>query len=319
MRSQKAGVSPAFFFLMPLNMMSHPIVQTRSVITCFALGVLCNVALAKEEVVTLLHSDKIAITTMDIQADSLRMPTEMRPMVLSNPQTVTQIASNLYARRAMAQRAEQEGLEKDPAVVAALKVARDKVLSDALIEKMDKANAPDDAAALSMARNIYRAKPERFKVGEQVQISHILISGTEAASRAQAQKLLEDIKAGADFAKLAEERSADKGSAAKGGDLGLFARGRMVPEFETVAFAMDKVGDVSDVVETKFGYHILKLTGKKPESVRTFEEVKDELVKEVRNNIQQDARVAEAQKLQQGAIINKAAIEAYASGFKPAR
>lgn len=300
-------------------MMKRLIAPSRLVVSFAAVAVLCGPALAKDDAAALVQGDKIAITAMDMQADSLRMPPEMRPMVLSNPQTVSQIASNLYARRAMAQRAEQEGLEKDPAVLAALKVARDKVLSDALIEKIDKANAPDDAAALSMARNIYRAKPERFKVGPQVQISHILISGTDAASRARAQKVLEDIKAGADFAKTAEERSADPGSAAKGGDLGLFARGRMVPEFETAAFAIDKVGDVSDIVETKFGYHILKLTGKKPESMRSFDEVKDELVKEVRNNIQQEARAAEAQKLQQGATFNKAAIEAYAAGFKPAR
>lgn len=300
-------------------MMKRLIAPSRFVVSLAAAAALCGPAMAKDDASALIQGDKITITTMDMQADSLRMPPEMRPLVLSNPQTVTQIASNLYARRAMAQRAEQEGLEKDPDVLAALKVARDKVLSDALIEKIDKANAPDDAAALSMARNIYRAKPERFKVGEQVQISHILIAGTEAASRAQAQKLLDDIKAGADFAKMAEERSADKGSATKGGDLGLFARGRMVPEFETAAFALDKIGDVSDIVETKFGYHILKLTGKKPEGVRPFDDVKDELVKEVRNNVQQEARAAEAQKLQQGATINKAAIEAYAAGFKPAR
>lgn len=300
-------------------MMKRLIAPSRFVVSLSAAAALCGPAMAKDDASALIQGDKITITTMDMQADSLRMPPEMRPLVLSNPQTVTQIASNLYARRSMALRAEQEGLEKDPDVQAALRVARDKVLSDALIEKLDKANAPDDAAALSMARNIYRAKPERFKVGEQVQISHILIAGTEAASRAQAQKLLDDIKAGADFAKMAEERSADKGSATKGGDLGLFARGRMVPEFETAAFALDKIGDVSDIVETKFGYHILKLTGKKPEGVRPFDDVKDELVKEVRNNVQQEARAAEAQKLQQGATINKAAIEAYAAGFKPAR
>lgn len=300
-------------------MMKHLTAPSRFVVSLTAAAALCGPAMARDDAAALIQGDKIAITTMDMQADSLRMPPEMRPLVLSNPQTVTQIASNLYARRAMAQRAEQEGLDKDPAVVAALKVARDKVLSDALIEKTDKANAPDDAAALSMARNIYRAKPERFKVGEQVQISHILIAGTEASSRARAQKVLDDIKAGADFAKVAEERSADKGSATKGGDLGMFARGRMVPEFETAAFAMNKIGDVSDIVETKFGYHILKLTGKKPEGIRPFDDVKDELVKEVRNNVQQEARVSEAQKLQQGATINKAAIEAYASGFKPAR
>lgn len=280
--------------------------------------VLCAPAMANDAV-ALIHGENIAITALDIQADSLRMPPEMRPMVLSNPQTVTQIASNLYARRAMAQRSEAEGLEKDPAVQAALKVARDKVLSDALIEKIDKANAPSEATALSMARNIYRAKPERFKVGEQVRISHILISGSDSVAKAQAEKLLEEIKAGADFAAAAQDRSADKGSAEKGGDLGFFTRGRMLPEFEATAFNLEKVGDLSGIVETKFGYHILKLTGKKPETIRSFDEVKDELVKEVQRNVQQEARAAEAQKLQQGATINKEMIEAYAAGFKAAR
>lgn len=268
---------------------------------------------------TLIQGATVSITTQDMQADSLRMPPEMRSIVLQKPETVTQIASNLYARRMFAERALAEGLQKDPQIAAALKIARDKVLSDAMLEQLDKKAAPSDAAAEALARDIYRTKSDRFKQGEQVQVSHILIPGNESQSRAQAEKLLEEIKAGADFAKAAQERSADTGSATKGGDLGFFGRGRMLPEFETVAFNLAKVGDVSDVVETKFGFHILKLTGKKPAGIRPFEEVKDELVKEVRNNVQQEARAAEAQKLQQGATINKEAIEGYAAGFKAAR
>ena len=263
----------------------------------------------------LVQGDKIAITVLDMQADALRMPPEMRTIVLAKPQTVTQIASNLYARRAMADKAEADGLANDPETAAALKIARDKVLSDALLAKIDKNATPSDAAAEGLARNIYKAKPERFKTPEQVQVRHILIAGTEGASRAQAEKTLEELKGGADFATLAQERSADQGSAAKGGDLGLFAKGRMVPEFDEAAFALKKPGELSGVVESKFGFHVLKLEARKPAGMRPFEEVREELIKEVRSNLQQEARAAEAQKLQHGAKMNAEAIEAFAASY----
>ena len=259
----------------------------------------------------LVQGDKIAITVNDVQADALRMPPEMRSIVLAKPQTVAQIASNLYGRRALANKAEAEGMANDPLVSAALQVARDKVLSDALLAKIDKDATPTDAVAEGLARNIYKAKPDRFNAPEQVQVRHILIAGTEGASRAQAEKVLEELKAGADFAKLAQERSADQGSAAKGGDLGLFARGRMVPEFDEAAFALQKPGDLSGVVESKFGFHILKLEARKPAGLKPFAEVREDLMKEVRSNLLQEARAAEAQKLQQGAKMNEAAIEAF--------
>ncbi len=279
----------------------------------FAATVFCAPVWAADSV--LMQGEKISIAATDIQADALRMPPEMRNIVLAKPQTVTQIAGNLYARRALAAKAEAEGLAKDPLTAAALQIARDKVLSDALLAKIDKESLPSDAVAESLARNVYQAKPGRFKVAERVQVRHILIAGTEATSRAQAEKTLDDLKAGADFAKLAEERSADKGSAAKGGDLGLFARGRMVPEFDEAAFSLKKPGDLSGVVESKFGFHILKLDARKPAGTKPFDEVRDELVKEVRSNLQQEARSAEAEKLQQGAKVNSEAVEAFAATY----
>ena len=258
------------------------------------------------------------ITAEDIEADALRMPEEMRGSVLSRPKTVSQIASNLYARRALANKAQAEGLASDPQVAAALQVARDKVLSDALLAKIDKDSAPSDAVAEGQARNIYKAKPDRFQAPEQVQVRHILIAGTDGGARAQAEKVLEELKAGANFAQLAKERSADTGSGAKGGDLGLFARGRMVPEFDEAAFALKQPGDLSGIVETKFGFHILKLDARRPAGLRPYEEVRDDLIKEVRGKLQQDARVAEAEKAQQGLTINNEAVEAFAATHKAA-
>src|SRR5262249_61240498 len=82
-----------------------------------------------------------------------------------------------------------------------------------------------------------------------------------AEARTKAEDVLAKVKAGSDFAELAKKESQDPGSASKGGDLGLFARGRMVPAFEAAAFALEP-GGVSDIVETPFGFHIIKVDEK---------------------------------------------------------
>jgi peptidyl-prolyl cis-trans isomerase C len=280
-------------------------------------GLLCfvSIAVTAAEPVPLVQGPQFAVTTDDVRADALRMPQEMRSIVLARPQTVTQLVSNLYARRAMAQQADAEALDKDPTVAAALKIARDKVLSDAWIEKQDKRNTPKPDIAEAWARTAYKAKPERFKVGPEVHARHILIAGTDADAKAQAEKILADLKGGADFAKLAKEFSADKSNADNGGDLGFFAQGRMVPEFDVVAFGLAKPGDLSGVVQTKFGYHIIQLQDRKEARVRSFDEVKDELMKDAVATIVQDARVAYAQKMQEGVDIRTEAIANFASQY----
>lgn len=268
---------------------------------------------------TALITGESAVSVLDMQADSLRMPLEMRNIVLQKPDTVLQVASNLYIRRVFADRAAAEGLEKDPQVAAALKVARDKVLSDAMLEHIDKKAVPSDTALEALARNEYRAKPERFKAEEEVKIRHILVAEKTPESKAKAEDILSELKKGADFSTLAKERSADTGSAPKGGELGYFTKGRMVPEFETAAFALTKPGETSGLVETKFGYHILRLDDRKPSRTRTFDEIREELIKEMRTKAAQDARASEAEKIQRGAKVNQTAIEAFAATYKTAK
>lgn len=322
MRSKKAGVFPAFFFnclnwLMKLTMNRCLSVSPHFLAaTATAALFLCTPNAWASEPSVLIQGESVTVSANDLLADSLRMPPEMRSVVLQKPDTVLQIASNLYARRVFAQRAAIEGLDKDPKVAAALKVAYDKVLSDAMLEHLDTKNSPSDAAAEALARNTYRAKPERFKAEEEVKIRHILIAEKTPESRAKAQQVLDELKKGAEFAALAKERSADTGSAAKGGELGYFARGRMVPEFETAAFALSKPGETSGLVETRFGYHILQLDERRPARTRAFEEVREELIKEVRTSSAQEARAVEAQKIQQGAKINQEAIDAFAATYK---
>ncbi|MHC4458986.1 MAG: peptidylprolyl isomerase, partial [Planctomycetota bacterium] len=138
------------------------------------------------------------------------------------------------------------------------------------------------------ARKYYSEHSEQFKTPEQVRASHILIkpdaadpnkdpNQAKAEAKAKAQDLLNKIKEDADFAELAKANSACPSSAG-GGDLKFFRKGQMVPPFEKTAFSL-KVGQVSDVVETRFGYHIIKVTDRKEASVTTFEQAKEDISK----------------------------------------
>ena len=128
----------------------------------------------------------------------------------------------------------------------------------------------------------YDKNPQFFKQPEKVRASHILIQvdpKAEEAQKAEAHKKIKDIqkklKKGGDFSALAKE-SSQCPSSARGGDLGYFTRGQLVKPFEEVAFAL-KPGQVSDIVETNFGYHLIKVIDRKPESVIAYDEVKDKL------------------------------------------
>ena len=140
------------------------------------------------------------------------------------------------------------------------------------------------------AKKYYDENPRRFGTPEQVRVSHIQIkpdmsdpnvdpNGAKAKARAKAEELLKQIRGGAYFATLARAHSACS-SAAHGGDLGFKPRRTWVMPFEKAAFAL-KVGQVSDVVETQHGYHIIKVTDRKEPSVMTFEQAKDGIISEL--------------------------------------
>lgn len=263
----------------------------------------------------LMTGETFRVTTDDVRADALRIPAQTRSQVLGDPQTVQQLVTNLFVRRGLAQQAEAQGLAQSSAMQAALQIARDKVLSDALLEQMDAQNQVSNAAAEKMAQSTYRAHPERFKAGERVQVRHILIAGSDDAAKQKAQDILQALQQGADFAELAKERSQDPGSATRGGVLRWFEHGAMVPEFEEAAFALQKTGDLSVVVQTKFGFHVLQLQGRKPAGIKAYEEVREELVSSLKAGAQQDARSNAAQKVQAQGKVQDEAIKALAAEF----
>ena len=125
----------------------------------------------------------------------------------------------------------------------------------------------------------YRDNEPQYTTAEQARASHILLKTEgkdEAVVKAKAEALLKQVKGGADFASLAKKESEDEQSKVQGGDLDYFGRGRMVKEFEDAAFGLS-VGQVSDLVKSSFGFHIIKLTDKKPAAKRSLDEVRQQI------------------------------------------
>jgi peptidyl-prolyl cis-trans isomerase C len=161
-----------------------------------------------------------------------------------------------------------------------------------LIEKQTEGitNATDEAVAAFYAEN-----KAQFNTPESVQASHILVKfeknadeATKAAKKAEIEGYRKDIIDGTnDFATVAAAHS-DCPSGQKGGDLGSFGRGQMVPEFEKAAFEQE-IGAVGPVIETQFGYHIIQVVKRTEGGERTLEDVKEELIEQLTNRSKQEA------------------------------
>jgi foldase protein PrsA len=127
------------------------------------------------------------------------------------------------------------------------------------------------------AKQKYDANPNLYST-TQIRASHVLVK-----DEATAKEIREQLVKNPDgFADVAKEKSTDLGSGRRGGELGLFGPGRMVPEFETVAFALQP-GQISEVVKTQYGYHIIKVTERKEGTVRPFEQVKTQIKSQLAN------------------------------------
>jgi len=196
--------------------------------------------------------------------------------------------------------AEIEAFYKDPAHAAQFQVAENAQIQYLVLDiealKAGVSFSDDDL------RKYYDENQARYTVAEERRASHILIKAEKSASaderakaKARAEELLAQLrKAPAGFADLARKNSQDEGSAPNGGDLDFFGRGAMVKPFEDAAYAL-KQGEISNVVESDFGYHVIQLTGVRGGDKKSFEAVRAEIETEVRKQLAQKryAEVAE--------------------------
>lgn len=268
--------------------------------------------LKEDSMIVSVNGSVITKSEVDSERDKLvrqfqgKIPPDQMEAIL--PKLWNQALENLINLRLLTQEADRRNIQHDNEAIdkqisqissrfpdpkkfkeqlATLGISEEKLRSEIgeslRIEKLLE-NEPkqDQEVSEKDIEDFYRENPENFRMSERIQASHILIKvDPKAAPEVKEQKrqklsgILGEIKNGADFAKLAGEHS-DCPSKSRGGDLGLFERGKMVKPFEDVAFQL-KVGEVSDIVETQFGFHLIKLTDRQDGQVMPMEKARERI------------------------------------------
>jgi peptidyl-prolyl cis-trans isomerase C len=204
----------------------------------------------------------------DVSEMAQQLPEQMRGM--SSQQLYPILLDQLVDRQALVIEARKDGLDQTPAVVHQIEQATDTVLQNALLQAKVGPQVTEEAVHARYDRDI-EGKPGV----EEVQASHILLPTKEAAD-----KVIAELKAGADFAELAKKNSTDS-AAAQGGDLGYFKQGDMVPEFSAAAFALQPGQFTQTPVHTSFGWHVIKVTARHRAPPQTYEEAHDALRQQI--------------------------------------
>lgn len=224
-------------------------------------------AVAPETVVATVGGEEIteadlSFAAEDLAQDLAQMPAQERRAFLLRV---------LIDMKVMAGAAEKAGMDQTELFAQRLNYLKERALRRAYFA---------DAIAGQVTEEAIRADYDKFvaefQPQEEVHARHILVETQEEADAIKAE-----LDAGGDFAAIAQEKSIDPGSGANGGDLGFFAKGMMVPEFETAAFALANPGDVSAPVQSQFGWHIIKLEEKRESSPPAFEQVAPQIQQQV--------------------------------------
>ncbi len=199
----------------------------------------------------------------ELVVEQLALPQQYQQIPLD--QVFPQLVARVIERRLMAREAARVGLDEDPAVTRLLRRARDLVLLEAYATKHVQPKLNDAAVRARFERDHAGARGE-----EEVHARHILVE-----SEADALAVIGELKGGADFAELAKTRSTGP-SGPRGGDLGFFAKGAMVPPFAEAAFAL-RPGEISGPVKTRFGWHVIKLDARRQAEGPEFGELRDKI------------------------------------------
>jgi peptidyl-prolyl cis-trans isomerase C len=218
---------------------------------------------AKDADPVIMTAGSVTVRKSEFESALKTLPAEYQNM-LAQPAGRKQFADDYLRMRLLASEGTKAGLQNDPDVMNQLGLMRENLVATAELKKIEGGINVSDA-------EVQKAYADGAKEYEQVKARHILIApkGSPAAqagkkeltddeAKAKAEDLRKQIVGGASFDELAKKESDDVGSGARGGDLGSFGHGQMVPEFEAAAFSA-KVGDVTPVVKTQFGYHIIKV------------------------------------------------------------
>jgi parvulin-like peptidyl-prolyl isomerase len=244
------------------------------------------------------ESSRAKVTVADYQAEIDKLPPAARAEFAANHLRLTQFLDTLYTSSAMAADARKSGLDRDPVLSRQIAIQVDRMLATARYAQLDaEASAAFDkaiAAYTARAQELYASTKSKYAVPEQVRVAHILVY--PRGNDADTQKRLEEIRAkavaGADFNALAREYSDDPSVKSNSGELGFFEAKPMDPAFAAAAFAMKTKGEISAPVKSSFGWHIILFEDRRPAGYRTFDEVKPQILAEMRQRAIDENRAA---------------------------
>jgi len=216
------------------------------------------------KVLATIDDEKITINEFNKELD--KIPINMKMMVATQSGKKNYL-EKIIMKKLLLREASKENIEKDSEFQERLKEIKEQLIIESLLKKKINVDAQISEADL---KQYYEKNKETFKRDREINTRHILLNTED-----EARQIKEKILKGEDFAELARRYSIDPSAKTNGGEIGYHPKGTLLPEYEAAAFKLKKVGQVSDIVKTKFGYHIIKLEGIRPPSYVPFEEVKD--------------------------------------------
>jgi peptidyl-prolyl cis-trans isomerase C len=274
----------------------------------------------------LVENSFAKVTRGDYEAELLRLPPDLRGGFANNGKRVYDLLTRLLLTKSLAAQARAAGLDKAPEVQPRLALEVDRLHAGLQIARLEEeAGRAFDSRRPQLearARELYLANRDKYRVPEQVAASHILFD-TKKHTPEEALKLAQEtrgkILAGADFNALAKQVSEDPSAQRNGGHIDYFDKAQMDPGFADAAFALKNVNDVSEPVRSSFGYHLIRLEGRRPATARTFDEVKESILAAERTRFideQRDAALAPV-KNDPATKVNQAAVDALIIAIDP--
>jgi peptidyl-prolyl cis-trans isomerase C len=243
-----------------------------------ALGLLVHVAIAAENDPIVGRSGGHVVKKSDLDRLIQYYPPDRQKLIQESPDQMTALVERMLEVKILSDLAKKAAVDQKIEVKEQLQYLADNFLAQEYVFRfvVKEIRIPDEEI-----KKFYQENEKSFVNPEQVRVKHILIKCAQDApqdekkkARENAEAVLKRVKAGEDFSKLAQEVSDDAGSKQNGGELGYFGRGQVVKPFEDAAFSL-KSGQTSGVVETPFGFHILKVEDHKAAINKSYEEVKE--------------------------------------------
>jgi peptidyl-prolyl cis-trans isomerase C len=255
---------------------------------------------ANDDAATVLISNSLAqVTRAEYDAELARLPVDLRAGFGNSPRRVNDLLTRMLMQKSLAANARNAKLDTAPENVRRLQLETDRLLGQFYIERIEAAAVAEFEATRSnyeaRAREIYLVEKARFERPEQLTATHILFdakkrSNDEARTLAAATRAR--IVAGADMASLARELSDDPSAQTNSGRLDWFSRKEMDPAFAATAFALASPGDISEPVQSQFGWHIIRLEARRPAGVPPFDQVRETLMAELKKRFVDERREA---------------------------